>query len=133
MGLHMRLARIEEELLKIAKTYDYADINFTTDNVGRDHIRLVVIAFAPGENSVGIPDAQDSFVYDLRTQHEQDGHGMPTGYAVELLGQLDTNHTGTVESITKHLRPIEDDEIRQCALALGNRAAGLLFNNDYFA
>lgn len=133
MGLHTRLARIEQELLKLAKEYEYRDINFTTDNVSRDQIKLVIIAFAPGDSSVGIPDAQDSFVYVLRTQYAkqterfEDAAGMPTGYSVELRGQIGNLMYGD------RIVPIEDDDIRVCARDLGNIAARLLFNNDFFA
>lgn len=124
MGLHMRLAEIEKDLLKLAKTYDYADINFTTEDVGRNRIKLVIIAFAPGDNSVGIPDTQDSFVYKLTTRYADD---MPTGYSVELMGQLVSKMYGN------RVEPIADEEIRVCALDLGGIAARLLFQNDYYA
>jgi hypothetical protein len=128
----MRLAEVERELLKLAKTYGYDDVNFTTQAAGRDHGRLTISAFMHGDPSVGVPDGEDTFHYKLETQYTDDEPEMPRGYAVELLGQIDFDHKGTVESVTKHLRPVQDDETRVLALDLGNIAARKLFHEVYF-
>ena len=101
MGLHMRLGRVEEELLKIAKEYDYKDINFSAVHIAPGIVRLVIEVDAPG-------DRRDKFTYNLTEQ--RDGK-YPTGYAVELLG----------------IYAAEEEDIKECARQLGNRAALLLF------
>lgn len=117
MGLHTRLARIERELLDIAEGCGYRDINFTTEDVGRDHHKLVITATSFG-------DTQDSFIYKL-TERRTFVTEVPTGYEVELLGQLSDEMYG------KRVRQIVDNDIRVCARDLGNRAALRLFQEQY--
>lgn len=108
MGLHMRLARIEAELLEIAKEYDYKDLNFSAEHIARGILRLVIEVDAPGDRSVGLSDVRDKFTYTLT---EQRNGKYPTGYAVELLG----------------IYAVEEEDIKECARELGNRAALLLY------
>lgn len=137
MGLHTRLARIEEALLKLAKTYDYQDIDFTTEEVSSGRIKLCITAFMGGDPSVGIPDSNDSFVYDLNTQYANEGDtrgdrrnrgSMPTGYACELMGQREAKPGREMYNIID----IADEDIRVCAKDLGNIAARMLFNEVHY-
>lgn len=128
MGLHMRLAETEKAMLELAKTYDYQDIDFTTEEVSRGRIKLCITAFMGGDPSVGIPDGYDSFVYDLNTQYANDESGMPTGYSCELLGQREAKPGREMYNIID----IVDDDIRVCAKDLGNIAARRLFNEVHY-
>ena len=133
MGLHMRLAEVEKAMLKLAKTYDYEDIDFTTEAVGKDHVRLTISAFASGDPSVGIPDTTDTFVYKLTTRYanasDKDNSQVPTGYAPELMGQHERVQGKSGVWSTEE---VKDDELRVFARDIGNIAAGMLFNEVFY-
>jgi hypothetical protein len=118
MGRHTQLAAIEAALLDVAKGYDYTDVDFTTEDVGRTGVRLDVACHTPEDRSAGLFHGTDTYVYrlDERTVGDE-----PVGYRIELLGQREGG---------KIVAVVEDD-LRECAEKLGEIAAKRLFGLRY--